>query len=129
MADRGGRRKGTPGVAYPNRTDLASDRAPQQGTVTAAAGGQASHSVSPPPMPQGQGLTPDDTPNLFDPGSRGKPLTAGLVTGPGPGPAPQPAVNEAAILGEYLSDFQRVAKREGTPESFKALVRYLQGQV
>jgi hypothetical protein len=128
MADRGGRRKGTPGVAYSNRTDLASDRAPQQGGVTAAAGGQASHSVSAPPMPQGMGLTPDDTASLFDPGTQGAPLTAGLASGPGPGPAPQPAANEHAMLLQYLPDFERVARREGTPPSFKALVRYLQGQ-
>lgn len=128
---RGGRRSGTPGVAYPNRTDLSANRAPQTGANTAASAGvQApAHTVSapppPPPQPQGLGLTPDQTPNLFDPGQPGKPLTSGLPTGPGPGPAQGP--NDVAIIAQYLPSLQEIAKRQGTPDSFKALVRYLQG--
>jgi hypothetical protein len=72
-------------------------------------------------------LSPDQTPSLFDPGS-GAPLTSGLPTGPGPGPAPAPAANEAAIIAQYLPDLQAHAQRPGAPDSFKALVRYLQGQ-
>jgi hypothetical protein len=69
---RGGRRQGTPGVSYGNRTDLAVDRAPQQGTATAASGG-----VQPPPQPMG--LAPDEIPSPIDPSSRPhEPVTAGL---------------------------------------------------
>lgn len=121
---RGGRRQGTPGVGYANRTDLAANRAPQQGAVSAASAGQAPA----PPTPAVQGMTPDDTPSLFDPGNAAKPLTAGLPSGPGPGPAPVPPGDSIAALRDYLPEFERVARREGTPESFKGLVRYLQGQ-
>ena len=124
---RGGRRSGTPGVGYSNRTDLAMARAPQQGTETAAAGGQGAP-MPPPQTPQVQGLTPDDTPSLFDPGDRSKPITSGLPTGAGPGPVPPAPTASSTVLTQYLPEFERVARREGTPESFKGLVRYLQGQ-
>lgn len=83
---RGGARQGTPGVGYQNRTDLAMDRAPQQGTVTAAAGGQAAP-AGPPTVPA------DLVPDLNSPTNRpGEPVTAGVDAGPGPGAGftPQP---------------------------------------
>jgi hypothetical protein len=80
MAQRGGRRQGTPGKAYSNRTDLNANRAPQTGTQTAAAGGQ---SLAAPQT----WTTPDQVPKLNDPTSRPtEPVTAGLPSGPGPGP-------------------------------------------
>lgn len=78
---RGGRRQGTPGKAYANRTDLTS----QYGPGSAAAGGME-------PSPQQQPLMPppvtaDMVPNLADPTQRpNEPVTAGLSVGPGPGP-------------------------------------------
>lgn len=79
MADRGGRRQGTPGKGYTNRTDLATNRAPQTGTTTAATGGSG--------MPEQSFITPDQVPRLDDPSARpAEPLTHGLSLGPGGGP-------------------------------------------
>jgi len=80
MATRGGRRSGTPGKGYSNRTDLLMDRAPQTGTQTAAAGGL--------PQPAAPVITPDMVPKLNDPTARpNEPVTAGLMSGPGAGPS------------------------------------------
>lgn len=105
---RGGKRQGTPGMAYSNRSDLAqapraapskrygeaqasldAQRAvplPQQPAVTAGAGGG---STPPPPGP-----LPGDL-GFAAPSSRpAEPITAGLPIGAGPGPsALQPAVD------------------------------------
>lgn len=100
-AGRGGRRQGTPGVAYNNRTDLnqpvrvapstqygnataqqAAQRAvplPAQGSPPAATGGG-----SPPGPPP---VTPGSLGPLNGPTARpSEPLTAGLPSGAGPGP-------------------------------------------
>lgn len=80
MATRGGRRQGTPGKGYSNRTDLAMNRAPQQGMETAATGGSGM-----PPQPSF--VTPDQVPRLDDPSARpDEPLTHGLSLGAGAGP-------------------------------------------
>ena len=76
---RGGARQGTPGVGYSNRTDLMANRAPQQGTATAAAGGQSAP-AAPPTVPA------DLVPDLNSPTARpDEPLTAGVDVGAGPG--------------------------------------------
>lgn len=87
---RGGRRTGTPGVAYSNRSDLATGYAPQQGTVTAAAGGQtappapAPATAAPTPAAAPSHILPDQIPALNAPTDRpGEPVTAGLDVGPG----------------------------------------------
>ena len=80
MAERGGRRQGTPGKGYSNRTDLNVQRAPQSGLQTAAGGGVAPPSPAPsaaPSAPAQQFLTPDQTPFPTDPTARpGEPVTA-----------------------------------------------------
>lgn len=125
---RGGRRQGTPGAAYQNRTDLALDRAPQSASTTAAGGPpMGGHNVTTPQAAAPVPISPDQTVNLFDPGNPDTPLTSGLPSGPGPGPAPTPAADEHAIIASYLPSLQRVAQREGTPDTFKAFVRHLQG--
>lgn len=79
MATRGGRRQGTPGKGYSNRTDLLVDRAPQTGTQTAATGGQS--------LATSTFIPPDQVPKLNDPTSRpDEPVTTGLMAGPGAGP-------------------------------------------
>lgn len=110
MADRGGRRSGAPGKGYSNRTDLLTQRAPQQGQQTAAAGAQAAPAA---PM-----ITPDMVPKLNDPTARpGEPVTTGLMSGRGAGPEaigyvpPSPMVQK--IQAAYL--------RNPTPELRKAL--------
>lgn len=78
---RGGRRQGTPGKAYANRTDLTS----QYGPGSAASGG-----IEPPVQQQPIMAPPmgaDMIPNLSDPSQRpDEPVTAGLSVGPGAGP-------------------------------------------
>lgn len=109
---RGGPRTGTPGKAYPQRTDLQQPvrTAPSQTYGDAAAQAQAQRAVplpqqpGPPavgPMPQGGPQAAAAQPPL-DPFHRpsdrpGEPLTAGMATGPGPGPsAAQPVLDPVA---------------------------------
>lgn len=78
---RGGKRQGTPGKGYSNRTDLATNYSPG----SAASGGMQ-------PQPQQQQFIPpligaDEVPSLSDPTMRpGEPVTAGLDVGMGAGP-------------------------------------------
>jgi hypothetical protein len=101
---RGGRRKGTPGQAYGNRTDLQKPQAPgtpvfkgqpygaatEQAAVAASGGGAA-----PPGQPPGAGAPvggpPGVAPGGLGPLTRpterpGEPITHGLASGPGGGP-------------------------------------------
>jgi hypothetical protein len=118
MAEHGGKRQGQPGMSYGNRTDLAIDRAPTAG--------------GPPPMPGGQMMqqqavsAPEDTPFLAAPGNPAVPMTQGIPSGPGAG-APQPAKTDLDIIRRYLPDMRAAAQAEDAPETFKALVRYLEG--
>jgi hypothetical protein len=78
---RGGRRQGTPGKAYSNRTDLGVQYAPGE----AAAGGIEAPARQQPLM--GPMIGADQVPNLSDPSTRpDEPVTAGLSVGPGAGP-------------------------------------------
>lgn len=82
---RGGRRRGTPGKAYANRSDLAMD--PNMAMNTAASGGMtASAPPSDPTQIQGPLVGADEVPNLSDPTMRpGEHVMAGVNMGPGPG--------------------------------------------
>ena len=78
----GGRRQGTPGKSYTNRTDLQQNYDQSQNTagtggMTTGGGGGAA------PMPFA-GPFPEDIPKLDDPTARpDEPLTTGLDVGPG----------------------------------------------
>lgn len=110
MAQRGGRRSGTPGVGYSNRTDLLTQRAPQTGQQTAAAGAQA--------VPSAPVITPDMVPKLNDPTARpNEPVTAGLMNGPGPGPEVMGFTPTSPIVQKV----QAAYLRNPTPELRKAL--------
>lgn len=79
---RGGKRQGTQGKGYANRTDLATDYAP--GGNPATGGMQA-------PVNQvsvmGPAIGAEEVPNLGDmTGRPDEPVTAGLAVGAGPGP-------------------------------------------
>jgi len=116
VAARGGRREGTAGKSYTNRTDLLVQRAPQTGLQTAAAGGlpPVAPAAAPPAM-----ITPDQVPRLDDPTARPlEPVTHGLAYGPGGGPeavGPIP-VNPtvASVQAAYLAN--------PTPELRRALM-------
>lgn len=130
---RGGRRKGTPGKAYGNRTDLMKGYNPTTGLTTPAAGGQDTPpapqgGTGGPPMPMGPG--PDQTPNLTDPTALPhQPVTAGLPNGPGPGPQQiDPRVAETQKMKKWLPILKPVAADPETPESVRMLVRYIEGR-
>lgn len=124
---RGGRRKGRPGRAYTNRTDM-------MGNYDMEAGSPAAGGIEPPAevAPQ-MGLSPDDIPSLSTPTQRpGEPITAGLGLGPGAG--------REALTGfdPRMQETQRLAERWGpmmdilsndpeTPDSVRMLARYIKG--
>lgn len=117
---RGGRRQGTPGVAYPNRTDLAADRAPAQ--PAQAPKGQTYGEAQRMEQAMQQLPVPDlaaqlnAIPGLTDPSTRpDEPLTAGLPFGPGPGPAVRPPQPGGAGL------LRRMVAENPDPELFQLL--------
>jgi hypothetical protein len=88
-----------------------------------------------PRMRRGQGAGrvmeegPRPTP-LFAPTERpDEPITAGAPFGPGPGPAASPATpnGRSDMILKYLPSLEEATRWPDTPETFKALVRYLQG--
>lgn len=87
---RGGKRTGTQGKAYSNRTDLAQNYGPQGNPAT---GGQVA------PQEQAQYMNfirPDQVPNLSDPVITDAPITTGLPVGPGAGPEAMPLMPSTA---------------------------------
>jgi len=134
---RGGRRQGTPGVAYSNRADLNTARAPQTGLKTAAAGGMAPPTpdpaavvsgAQPVQVPPPAGISPDSVPALDDPSGRpSEPLTAGIPFGPGEGPPPDPNRADLVAMRRHLPYLENAAKDPNTPQSVLTFVRYLRG--
>lgn len=125
---RGGKRQGTPGKAYANRTDMTSDYNMQDGRSPAAGGIEAPAGAAPMALP----VYPDQTPNLSDPTQRPtEPITAGLPTGAGPGPDAltnyDPRKQETQALKKWLPLLQPMINDPETPESVKVLVRYIRG--
>lgn len=86
---RGGRRQGTPGKGYSNRTDL--QAAPNMAQNTAATGGMTAPAPNgtASPIPEqtpmrGPVIGADEVPNLSDPTMRpDEPVMAGVPIGPG----------------------------------------------
>lgn len=115
---RGGKRQGTQGRGYSNRTDLGTDYAPGGNP---AAGGTPVPAMEQPMM--GPAVGADMVPNLGDPTSRPEePVTAGLSIGPGPGmdamgPMPPPPTDpmrqilQAMMLVAPNPDVQRLLNR------------------
>lgn len=86
---RGGRRQGTPGTSYSNRTDLNQTPRAVPGQTYGEAGAQiAAQQAVPMAGPGTQPAPQSPMPGpLTSPTSRpNEPLTAGIPTGPGPGP-------------------------------------------
>ena len=126
---RGGKRQGTPGKGYANRTDMTSNYNLADGQ-SAAAGGLTppSKEGSMPILP----VYPDQTPNLTDPTQRPtEPITAGLPMGAGPGPDAltnyDPRKQETQALRKWLPLLEPMINSPETPESVKVLVRYIRG--
>lgn len=78
---RGGRRKGTPGKLYPNRTDLSADTQPVRAPSGQPYGQRGAQEAAQQAIPLPQ-VAPIDAPTARP----DEPLTAGLSQGPGPGP-------------------------------------------
>jgi hypothetical protein len=123
---RGGRRQGTPGKAYANRTDMATNYDMEAGSP--AAGGMQAP-VAPPQM----GPSPDDIPSLTTPTQRpGEPITAGLGLGPGPGRKAltgfDPRAQETAMIAQRWGPMMDIlANDPETPDSVRMLARYIKG--
>lgn len=122
---RGGKRQGTPGKGYANRTDLGMQ--PNMEKNTAASGGMTAPTRSQPlPLP----VYPEDTPNLTDPTNRPmEPLTDGLPVGPGRGPESltnrDPRLADTAALKKWLPLLNPLADNPEVPDSVRTLVRYI----
>lgn len=97
-ARRGGYRQGTPGVAYPQRTDLNEDRQPVRVASGQPYGQRQAQEAAQRAVP-----LPAAPPVAFDRPTEypTEPLTAGLPVGPGPGP-------EALALPFGLTEDERL---------------------
>lgn len=115
----GGKRQGTPGKGYSNRTDLMNSY--DQAKPTAASGGMEA-----PPMTTGP--LPDQLPSLSTPTQYAdEPITAGLTRGPGPGPVRDTRRQETQNLQRYLPMIEPYINRPDTPDSVRLLFRYIRG--
>ena len=115
---RGGARQGTPGKGYANRTDLMDDYGP---------GSPATEGIEA-PMPAPVGPAPEDSPNLSDPTSMpDEPITAGLPIGAGPGPDRDNRAAETKNLQRWLPLIGVYLDQPETPDSVRALFRYIKG--
>lgn len=124
---RGGNRQGTPGKAYSNRTDMATNYNMQ-------AGSPASGGIQAPPQSQPVRLPvyPEDTPNLSDPTQRpNEPITDGLSIGAGRGREAltnfDPRVGETSQLKMWLPLLEPLANDPESPDSFRILVQFIKG--
>lgn len=125
---RGGKRKGTPGKGYTNRTDLGMQYQTQEqaGMATPAAGGVK----APPQAPPSMSVYPEDIPNLMDPTSRPQePITDGLASGAGRGPEAlvnrDPRAMETARLKKWLPLMDMFADNPETPDSVRSFIRHV----
>ena len=128
-AGSGGARQGTPGKAYSNRTDLATDMMPlpEAGTRTPASGGmgQSGEDMLKAAQNAPRPIYADDFPNLKDPTTRpSEPVTAGLPTGPGPGPSDQRRADAQAIK-QWLPLLEPLTQDPSTPDSVRQFVNFI----
>ena len=138
--NRGGPRQGTPGVSYPNRSDMRQPKVPVQGYTGGAYGSrvrqeEAQRAVpmaAPPPTP-GQaapvqaavaaGPPPGGLGSLLDPTARpDEPLTAGLSTGPGPGP------EVLSARGDPDADYLRAIYRAHPTAALRSILAAMEEQ-
>lgn len=122
---RGGRRRGTPGRSYSNRTDLAQDYQMEGGSP--ASGGMVDLAAAASTTPL---VTPDDTPGLTDPTQYpDQPIESGLPMGPGSGPEAlqnrDPRAMETQALKRWLPLLNIIGDDPETPDSVRTLVRWI----
>ena len=127
---RGGKRQGTPGKGYSNRTDMGMNYMSQEkaGLNTPASGGVG------PPVTANQApmmnTYPEDIPNLTDPTQRpGEPITDGMDMGLGRGPEAlqnrDPRSLETNNLKKWLPLLDPMVDDPDTPDSVRTLIRYI----
>jgi hypothetical protein len=125
---RGGKRQGTPGKAYSNRTDMGTN-------YDMAAGSPATGGLEPSSKtPDMSALSryPEDTPSLTDPTQRpNEPISDGLTMGPGRGRDAltnyDPRKTEAQALKRWLPIMEPTMRDPETPDSVKMLIQYIRG--
>ena len=122
---RGGKRQGTPGKAYSNRTDMGMNYNMESGSP-AAGGMEAPRDAEPMRLP----VYPDQIPNLSMPTQRpNEPVTDGLSIGAGRGPDAltgyDPRVGETRRLKMWLPMLEPLANDPDTPDSVRSLVQYI----
>lgn len=142
---RGGRRAGTPGRSYSNRSDLNQTRTlpvariPNQDTYgDQAAQIRAQKSVpvvtrgvpagggssSPPVTATGTPLIPLDAPTTRP----NEPLTAGVDIGAGPGAAPH-VLESAEQWRQWLPGLEKLARMPGVTTETRNLIRFIRSQL
>lgn len=126
---RGGKRQGTPGKAYSNRTDMATNYNMESG-VSPAAGG-----ITAPKEMNAQSVMPvypDQIPGLSTPTQRpSEPIADGLPIGPGRGPDAltnyDPRRGETQQLKRWLPLMEPFVNDPETPDSVRMLIQYIRG--
>lgn len=138
---RGGRRTGSQGKAYSNRSDLNTARAPSMPTVAPAAGqpygAQASQirslaalplAPTAPPAPAATGTPaapPTPMPDINRPTERpGEPVTSGAALGPGNGPPPNAPSADPERLRAWLPALEIMAEQADASDETRNAVRY-----
>jgi len=122
---RGGKRQGTPGKAYTNRTDMGSNYDMSAGSP-ATGGMQAPRDAAPVQLP----VYPDQLPSLTTPTQRPyEPVTDGLPVGAGRGMEAlagfDPRLQETQALKRFLPLLEPLAMNAETPDSVRTLVNYI----
>jgi hypothetical protein len=136
---RGGRRQGTPGQSYSNRSDLNANRAPTGPTATPAAAPVSQSGPSPVALPTQTAAAPSAGPAMpvpppgslgtFNPTQRpGEPLTHGLASGPGAGPEALPQTFAPDPIVQASAAFQSLPPAHQTP-MMRALAAATQASV
>ena len=137
---RGGRREGTPGTVYGQRTDLNAKRSLDTGYTPptqpmAPTGGGPPPTAGGPTAPPAEqmGVHPDTVTELFAPTDRpDEPVTAGLAYGPGSGPSTSGSDQHRADLmamARHLPWLTKAIQGPDVPLSVINFVTYLQSQV
>ena len=126
---RGGRREGTPGTIYGQRTDLNASRSLDTGYTPPAQPSPGGSTGTGPPG-ESPGIHPDQVTPLFAPSDRPtEPVTAGLPYGAGPGPAGPTANPDLLAMKRYLPYLLVAATKPDTPASVTSFVQFLQSQL
>jgi hypothetical protein len=122
----GGPRQGTPGKAYPNRTDMQMPKVvPGQQYGQAAMQAQAQQMM---PMAAPAAVPPGSLPPLAGPTRRpNEPVTAGLPSGPGPGPEALGAVPQGEGIRRLMPVLELLASQPDADPAAVNFVRRLRG--